>query len=142
MRLKSIYLTVIALVLVSVASIAKAADERQALFDKLQVLLNSSPAANPGKVSMVFIPAGSDVRKTGPMVIRALTSASSSKVPVAIVGPDGALNLEIVTLATANCPQGILGGVTVFYLGRDGDNDKLDHLRSKCGADVVFRTHP
>jgi len=139
---KSIYLAAVALVLASINCPAGAADERQALLSRLSALLNSSSVANSGKVSMVYIPEKSDVQETGQMIIRALTGAASSKLPVAIVGPDGALNLEIITLATVHCPQGILKGVTVFYLGRDGDGEKLVYLRGKCGADVVFGTYP
>ena len=134
--------TTVAAILATTSLTVCAADEREAILNKLQSLMSSSSAAKGANVTMAYIPAGSEVQKTGEMVIGALSGASRSKVPVAIVGPDGALLLKIVTLATENCPQGILSGVTVIYLGRDGDNEKLDHMRTKCGADFVFGTYP
>lgn len=142
MRVKSTCLLLIGASLMVCSFGAGATDEREAVFNKLQTLLNSSPPEEGARVSVVYIAPGSEVQKTGDMLIGALFNASRSKEPVAIVGPDGALILDVITFATAKCPQGILSGVKVFYLGREGDNKKIDNLRGKCSADVVFGTYP
>jgi len=113
-------------------------DEREAIFKKL----NTMNIPGSGQMQLVWIPAASDIEETSKMVIGALQSAVSSKTAVAIVGPDGAHNLEIVKQASSECPFDALRGVTVVYLGKKADEEKLFTLRDMCGATIKFGIYP
>lgn len=81
-----------------------------------------------------YIPAETSPDSVSAEIKNNLSSAAKNKVGLAIIGPDYALNAEILQSALDAAPSGSLTGATIVYVNGGETTETLNRAASVAGA--------